>query len=161
MNSIVEQYFEQVKAKYAAVRPKSHALHLEACKYLPGGDTRTATFFLPFPNFIERGEGAYMYDVDGHKLLDFQNNYTSLIHGHGHQPTVEAVQKQIALGSAYTAPFEKQIQLANLLVDRYPSIDLVRFCNSGRIQLGIHAICIHELNQPCISNRNYILRHRH
>lgn len=141
MNPIVEQYFEQVKAKYAAVRPKSHALHLEACKYLPGGDTRTATFFLPFPNFIERGEGAYMYDVDGHKLLDFQNNYTSLIHGHGHQPTVEAVQKQIALGSAYTAPFEKQIQLANLLVDRYPSIDLVRFCNSGT-EANMHALRI-------------------
>lgn len=131
MNPIVEQYFEQVKAKYAAVRPKSHGLHLEACKYLPGGDTRTATFFLPYPNFIEKGEGAYMYDVDGHKLLDFQNNYTSLIHGHGHQPTVEAVQKQIARGSAYTAPFELQVQLASLLTDRYPSIDLIRFCNSG------------------------------
>lgn len=141
MNPVVEQYFEQIKAKYAAVRPKSHALHLEACKYLPGGDTRTATFFLPFPNFIERGEGAYMYDVDGHKLLDFQNNYTSLIHGHGHQPTVEAVQKQIALGSAYTAPFEKQIQLANLLVDRYPSIDLIRFCNSGT-EANMHALRI-------------------
>ncbi len=141
MNPVVEQYFEQIKAKYAAVRPKSYALHLEACKYLPGGDTRTATFFLPFPNFIERGEGAYMYDVDGHKLLDFQNNYTSLIHGHGHQPTVEAVQKQIALGSAYTAPFEKQIQLANLLVDRYPSIDLIRFCNSGT-EANMHALRI-------------------
>lgn len=141
MNPVVEQYFEQIKAKYAAVRPKSHALHLEACKYLPGGDTRTATFFLPFPNFIERGEGAYMYDVDGHRLLDFQNNYTSLIHGHGHQPTVEAVQKQIALGSAYTAPFEKQIQLANLLVDRYPSIDLIRFCNSGT-EANMHALRI-------------------
>lgn len=131
MNPVVEQYFEQVKAKYAAVRPKSHALHLEACKYLPGGDTRTATFFLPYPNFMVRGEGAYMYDVDGHKLLDFQNNYTSLIHGHGHQPTVEAVQKQIAMGSAYAAPFETQVKLANLLVNRYPSIELVRFCNSG------------------------------
>jgi len=141
MNPIVEQYFEQVKAKYAAVRPKSHALHLEACKYMPGGDTRTATFFLPFPNFIEKGEGAYMYDVDGHKLLDFQNNYTSLIHGHSHQPTVEAVQRQIALGSAYTAPFEKQIQLANLLVDRYPSIDLIRFCNSGT-EANMHALRI-------------------
>ncbi len=141
MNPVVEQYFEQVKAKYAAVRPKSYQLHLEACKYLPGGDTRTATFFLPFPNFIERGEGAYMYDMDGHKLLDFQNNYTSLIHGHGHQPTVEAVQKQIALGSAYTAPFEKQIQLANLLVDRYPSIDLIRFCNSGT-EANMHALRI-------------------
>ena len=131
MNPIVADYFERVKAKYAECRPKSRALHLEACKYLPGGDTRTATFFLPYPNFIERAEGAYMYDVDGHKLLDFQNNYTSLIHGHAHPQTVEAVQNQIANGSAYAAPFETQIKLANLLVERYPSIDLVRFTNSG------------------------------
>ena len=124
-------YFDQVKAKYAADRAKSHALHLKACDYLPGGDTRTATFFLPFPNFIEYGKGAYIYDVDGHKLLDFQNNYTALIHGHGHAETVEAVQKQIALGSAYAAPFEKQIQLSELLTERFPGIDLIRYTNSG------------------------------
>ena len=103
----------------------------EACKYLPGGDTRTATYFKPYPHYIERGEGAYMYDVDGNKLIDFQNNYTSLIHGHGHKETVQAIRKQIEIGSAYTSPFELQTQLAKILVDRFPSIDLVRFCNSG------------------------------
>ncbi|MBR3784952.1 MAG: aspartate aminotransferase family protein [Firmicutes bacterium] len=124
-------YFDQIKAKYAADRTVSHKLHLQACEYLPGGDTRTATFFLPFPNFIEYGKGAYLYDVDGHKLLDFQNNYTALIHGHGHPQTVEAVQKQIALGSAYAAPFEKQIALSALLTERFPGIDLIRYTNSG------------------------------
>lgn len=124
-------YFDQIKAKYAADRTVSHKLHLQACEYLPGGDTRTATFFLPFPNFIEYGKGAYLYDVDGHKLLDFQNNYTALIHGHGHPQTVEAVQKQIALGSAYAAPFEKQIELSALLTERFPGIDLIRYTNSG------------------------------
>lgn len=124
-------YFDQVKAKYAAERETSRMLHLKACHYLPGGDTRTATFFLPFPNFIEYGKGAYIYDVDGHKLLDFQNNYTALIHGHGHPQTVEAVQKQIALGSAYAAPFEKQIALSELLTERFPGIDLIRYTNSG------------------------------
>ena len=131
MDPRVNEYFDKIKERYAAVRPNSLRLHQEACKYLPGGDTRTATFFYPFPNFMERGEGAYMYDRDGHKLLDFQNNYTSLIHGHGHAPTVEAVQKQIALGSAYAAPFEKQIELAKLLTERFPGMDLVRFTNSG------------------------------
>ena len=124
-------YFDQIKAKYAVDRTVSHKLHLQACEYLPGGDTRTATFFLPFPNFIEYGKGAYLYDVDGHKLLDFQNNYTALIHGHGHPQTVEAVQKQIALGSAYAAPFEKQIELSALLTERFPGIDLIRYTNSG------------------------------
>lgn len=86
-------------------------MHEEACKYLPGGDTRTATYFKPFPHYIER-EKAHFYTMLTNKLLDFQNNYTSLIHGHGHAPTVKAVQEQIARGSAYTAPFELQTELA-------------------------------------------------
>ena len=131
MDPRVNEYFDKIKEKYAADRPISLKLHQEACKYLPGGDTRTATFFYPYPNFMDRGEGAYMYDRDGHKLLDFQNNYTALIHGHGHPAIVEAVQKQIALGSAYAAPFETQIELAKLLTDRFPGMDLVRFTNSG------------------------------
>ena len=141
MNPEVERYFITIKDKYAASRPNSFKLHKEAVKFMPGGDTRTATFFLPFPNFIVRGEGAYMHDADGNKLLDFQNNYTSLIHGHGHKPTVEAVQEQIALGSAYTAPFEKQIELSRLLTERFPSIDLIRYTNSGT-EANMHALRI-------------------
>lgn len=82
-----------------------------------------------------------MYDADGNKLLDFQNNYTSLIHGHGHKPTVDAVQRQIALGSAYTAPFETQIELSRLLSERFPSIDLIRYTNSGT-EANMHALRI-------------------
>ena len=108
---------------------------------MPGGDTRTATFFLPFPNFIKYGEGAYMYDEDGFKLLDFQNNYTSLIHGHAHPETVEAVREQIAKGSAYTAPFEKQIELSKLLTQRFPSVDMIRYTNSGT-EANMHALRI-------------------
>ena len=141
MNPEVERYFITIKEKYAASRPNSFKLHKEAVKFMPGGDTRTATFFLPVPNFIVRGEGAYMHDADGNKLLDFQNNYTSLIHGHGHKPTVEAVQEQIALGSAYTAPFEKQIELSRLLTERFPSIDLIRYTNSGT-EANMHALRI-------------------
>ena len=110
-------------------------------QYMPGGDTRTATYFDPFPHYIEMGEGAYIYDVDGNKLLDFQNNYTSLIHGHAHKPTVDAVSVQIALGSAYTAPFELQTTLAKLLVDRFPGIELIRFTNSGT-EANMHALRI-------------------
>ena len=135
------EYFESVKKIYADARPNSRRLHTEACKYMPGGDTRTATFFLPFPNFIKYGEGAYMYDEDGFKLLDFQNNYTSLIHGHAHPETVEAVREQIAKGSAYTAPFEKQIELSKLLTQRFPSVDMIRYTNSGT-EANMHALRI-------------------
>ena len=135
------EYFESVKKIYADARPNSRRLHTEACKYMPGGDTRTATFFLPFPNFIKYGEGAYMYDEDGFKLLDFQNNYTSLIHGHAHPETVEAVREQIAKGSAYTAPFEKQIELSAILTQRFPSVDMIRYTNSGT-EANMHALRI-------------------
>lgn len=135
------EYFENVKKIYADARPNSRRLHTEACKYMPGGDTRTATFFLPFPNFIKYGDGAYMYDEDGFKLLDFQNNYTSLIHGHAHPETVEAVREQIAKGSAYTAPFEKQIELSAILTQRFPSVDMIRYTNSGT-EANMHALRI-------------------
>ena len=135
------EYFESVKKIYADARPNSRRLHTEACKYMPGGDTRTATFFLPFPNFIKYGDGAYMYDEDGFKLLDFQNNYTSLIHGHAHPETVEAVREQIAKGSAYTAPFEKQIELSEILTQRFPSVDMIRYTNSGT-EANMHALRI-------------------
>lgn len=135
------EYFESVKKIYADARPNSRRLHTEACKYMPGGDTRTAMFFLPFPNFIKYGDGAYMYDEDGFKLLDFQNNYTSLIHGHAHPETVEAVREQIAKGSAYTAPFEKQIELSAILTQRFPSVDMIRYTNSGT-EANMHALRI-------------------
>lgn len=135
------EYFESVKKIYADARPNSRRLHTEACIYMPGGDTRTATFFLPFPNFIKYGDGAYMYDEDGFKLLDFQNNYTSLIHGHAHPETVEAVREQIAKGSAYTAPFEKQIELSAILTQRFPSVDMIRYTNSGT-EANMHALRI-------------------
>ena len=135
------EYFESVKKIYADARPNSRRLHTEACKYMPGGDTRTATFFLPFPNFIKYGDGAYMYDEDGFKLLDFQNNYTSLVHGHAHPETVGAVREQIAKGSAYTAPFEKQIELSEILTQRFPSVDMIRYTNSGT-EANMHALRI-------------------
>ncbi len=133
------RFFDDIRARYAEERPKAKAMIDRACSSMPGGDTRTATFFLPFANSIERAEGAYMYDVDGHKLLDFHNNYTSLIHGHAHPETVAAVQEQIAKGSAYAAPFETQTKLAELLVERFPAIDLIRFANSGT-EATLHAV---------------------
>lgn len=136
-----DKYIEVIEELYRSKRAKSEALHREACKYLPGGDTRTATFFKPFPHYIQSGKGAYIYDVDGNKLLDFQNNYTSLIHGHGHEPTVRAIQEQVKYGSAYTAPIEAQTKLAKILTERFPSIELIRFTNSGT-EANMHALRI-------------------
>ena len=133
------ELLEILEREYAETHKKSKDLYNEACKYMPGGDTRTATYFKPFPHFIVKGEGAYIYDADGQKLVDFQNNYTSLIHGHGHIPTVKAVREQIAKGSAYSSPFETQIKLSKLLTERFDGLDLIRFANSGT-EANMHAL---------------------
>ena len=97
---------DQITTEYKARTPKSFQMHLEAKKVFPGGDTRNVTFFKPYPSFMEYGKGCRLWDVDGNETIDFQNNYTSLIHGHAHPGIVAAVQEQIAKGSVYSAPFE-------------------------------------------------------
>lgn len=121
----------QIEATYRQRTPKSAALFAQAQRTLPGGDTRTSTTFGPYPSYIARGEGARLWDVDGNELLDCLNNYTSLIHGNAFPPIVEAARKQIELGTAFGAPNEYQVRLAALLVERVPSVELVRFANSG------------------------------
>ena len=111
--------------------PRSAKLHAAAQRYLPGGDTRTITFFRPHPLYIERGEGCRLYDVDSKEYIDFLNNYTSLIHGHAFPPVIEAIARQAALGTAYAACTENQHQLAELIAERVASVDQIRFCNSG------------------------------
>lgn len=111
--------------------PKSKKLFEKALKYLPGGGTRNIAYFPPYPFFIDRGEGYYLYDVDGNQYLDVQNNMTVLLHGHGHPKITEALEKQAKRGTAHSAPLESQYKLAKILCDRVPSIEEIRFCNSG------------------------------
>ena len=116
---------------YAARTPKSRALQKEAEGYLPGGSSRSTVYFAPYPAFIERGQGHYLYDVDGNRYLDFMLNATSLIMGHAHPLVVQALQTQAARGTAFSGPTESQIRLSKMLCDRIPSMETVRFTNSG------------------------------
>jgi glutamate-1-semialdehyde 2,1-aminomutase len=98
---------------------------------LPGGDTRTVTYFSPYPLFMERGNGSRLTDVDGNHYIDFVNNYTALVHGHVHPKINEVVCRQLAKGTVYATPLEIQTQLAQVLCVRIPSLEQIRFCNSG------------------------------
>ena len=98
---------------------------------LPGGDTRSTTWFEPFPLVIESARGCQMTDVDGHLLTDFLGNYTSLVHGHAHPAVVRALASALERGTAFAAPLAEQGDLAERIVERVPSVDLVRFTNSG------------------------------
>jgi glutamate-1-semialdehyde 2,1-aminomutase len=109
----------------------SRALHERALKAMPGGTTRTTTYFDPYPLYIDRGEGCRVWDVDGVERIDMLGNYTAMILGHAHPKVVEAITKQASRGTAFAAANPIEVELASLLCERVPSLDLVRFCNSG------------------------------
>ena len=117
--------------KYRSTTPKSRELHERAVAVMPGGTTRTTTFFAPYPLYIERGEGCHIWDADGTERVDMLGNYTAMILGHAHPKIVEAIRNQAARGTAFAAANRAEVELAILLCERVPSLDSVRFCNSG------------------------------
>ena len=122
---------ESLIEEYVAQNARSRQLYERAKKVEPGGNTRTGIFFSPFPLFAERGEGVYIIDVDGNRRLDFVNNNTSLILGHAHPAVVKALQEQAAKGTAFSRPTEVELELAEMIKERVPSMETLRFCNSG------------------------------
>jgi glutamate-1-semialdehyde 2,1-aminomutase len=128
-----------VLADYRASSPRSAALHEEARKVMPGGDTRTVAFHAPYPLNVSEGRGYEIHDADGRAYIDLLNNYTSLIHGHGHPAVVAAVTALLPTGTAFPAPNSSQIRLAQIMTERVASVDMIRFCNSGT-EAGMNAI---------------------
>jgi glutamate-1-semialdehyde 2,1-aminomutase len=116
---------------YRARTPRSAALFERATRVLPGGSTRTTVFAPPYPPYLAGGSGIRVEDVDGNTYRDFLGNYTSLILGHAHPRVVDAVEQQVRRGSAFGAPGELEIALAEELVRRIDSVERVRFTNSG------------------------------
>ncbi len=122
---------EREVSEFISNTPKSKTLQNEATKYLPGGSSRATSYFDPYPTFIDHGEGQYIYDVDGNKYLDFMINATTLILGHANPKVVNALQNQASKGTSFSGPTQAQIRLAKILSDRIPSVETVRFVNSG------------------------------
>jgi glutamate-1-semialdehyde 2,1-aminomutase len=116
---------------YPDTKSNSQKLYDRALSSLPGGNTRTTVFMKPYPIYAARGEGCRVFDVDGNEYIDCINNFTSLIHGHAHPLLVEAATRQLSLGTAFGLPTESEIELAELLASRLPSVDQLRFTNSG------------------------------
>jgi glutamate-1-semialdehyde 2,1-aminomutase len=126
-----EKIKQEIFAAYGERTRKARELNAEAGRFLPGGDTRTATYFFPYPPYMEAGNGCRLRDVDGNEYLDFLNNYTSLIHGHAHPAVTAAAAAQLQKGTVLGSPAEIQLRHAAHLCARVPSIESVRYCNSG------------------------------
>src|SRR4051812_1977268 len=116
---------------YLARTPRSRELFERATESLPGGSTRTTVYTAPYPPYVASGAGLRIRDVDGNDYRDFLGNYTSLILGHAHPAVVSAVEAQVRRGSAFAAPTETEVELAEEIRRRVPSVERLRFTSSG------------------------------
>jgi glutamate-1-semialdehyde 2,1-aminomutase len=98
---------------------------------LPDGGSRSSIRMLPYPLYITDARGKHVVDVDGNQYVDFNNNFTSLIHGHSHPAIVDAVQSQLTRGAAFSFLNEAEVALAEMLCSRVDGFDQIRFMNSG------------------------------
>ncbi len=113
------------------IGPRSRAAFARAHEVFPDGTTRVTVERDPIPRYAANGYGAYLFDVDGRRLLDLNNNFTTLIHGHAFAPVVEAVTRQLSLGTCYASPTEAEIDLAQLICARVPGLERIRIVNTG------------------------------
>ncbi|HEY8531267.1 MAG TPA: glutamate-1-semialdehyde 2,1-aminomutase [Limnochorda sp.] len=113
---------------------RSEALFQEACRWIPGGVNSPVRAFRAVggvPPFIARGEGAWVYDVDGRAYVDYVGSYGPLILGHAEPRVVEAIARAARRGTTFGAPTEGEVALARLLVEAVPSLEEVRLVSSG------------------------------
>ncbi len=130
-NSALEERLAEVEAAYVAANPSSLAAHLAATRPLPGGNTRSILHFSPFPLTFAKGEGCRLHDLDGHELTDFLGEYSAGLFGHS-EPVIEAaITEALADGIVLGGPNRYEATLAETICARFPSIDQVRFTNSG------------------------------
>jgi len=114
--------------------PRSKALFEEAKRLLPGGVNSPVRAFLAVggnPLVIERASGCHIYDVDGHAYIDYVGSWGPMIVGHAHPAVVKAIQEAAAQGMSFGAPTRWEVELAGMVVEAFPSIEMVRFVNSG------------------------------
>lgn len=114
--------------------PQSEKLFAAAQRLIPGGVNSPVRAFKSVggtPRFITRGEGPYLFDADGNRYIDYVMSWGPLILGHAHPEVVEAIRVQATLGASYGAPTELEVELARLITEAMPSIEMIRFVNSG------------------------------
>ncbi|MBS7791348.1 aminotransferase class III-fold pyridoxal phosphate-dependent enzyme [Roseococcus sp. SDR] len=130
-NSDLEGALLEARATYAAARPQSAALHEAARRVMPGGNTRTVLFWSPFPISMARGEGAKLWDADGHAYTDLLGEYTAGLFGHSERRILDVARAAMDTGINLAGAGANEIRFAELVCARFPSIERVRFTNSG------------------------------
>jgi glutamate-1-semialdehyde 2,1-aminomutase len=119
------------RRRYAEANPASLAAHTQAARVMPGGNTRSTLYFTPFPLTMAGGASCWMTDLDGHRYLDLLGEYTAGLYGHNHPVIRRAIDAALDDGWNLGACGRRETALAELLCARFPSLELVRFTNSG------------------------------
>jgi glutamate-1-semialdehyde 2,1-aminomutase len=119
------------EARFTEANPKSRVRAESAKAHMPGGNTRTVLHYAPFPVAFRGGEGCRVSDIDGHTYVDFLGEYTAGLYGHSNPRIITAIKQAIDGGVTLGGPNVYEAELARLMCERFPSVDLVRFCNSG------------------------------
>lgn len=130
-NGSLDQQVTEAHERYRTARPRSEAWHQQACQVMPGGNTRSVLHFDPFPFRVESAANQMLVDVDGHSYVDFCGNYTAALLGHSPERVKAAIAEVLENGWALGATHPREVELAELICDRFPSIEQVRFTNSG------------------------------
>ena len=145
VSAVLDRELASAEARFGDRNPQSQALHARAVSVMPGGNTRTALHLSPFPLYVTRSEGCEVEDADGHRYLDVLGEYTAGLYGHSEPVIVEAVQSALARGFSNGASGEGELRLAELLCARFPSLERVRFCNSGT-EATLYAVSLARLH---------------
>jgi len=140
-----------IEETYRARTPKSAELVQRARRSLPGGVTRGFGYYRPYQAVMERGEGAYLWDIDGNRYVDLVYNGLSLIHGHAYPPVIKAIEEWLPRGWAWLSTSRPQIEFAEALCDRIKNFERVLFTNSGT-ESGMLAVKLarHFTGRPLI-----------
>lgn len=110
---------------------KSQKLFNESKKVIPSGVNSPVRYFEPYPFFAKKSNGAYIWDEDNQRYIDFCNGYGALLLGHRRKEVLNAVSKQLTQGTMFCTPTKSEIELSKLIVGNFPSIQKVRLVNTG------------------------------
>jgi hypothetical protein len=129
--SDLTEALEAARDEYTQRNPRSLALFKSSLSHMPGGNTRSVIHALPFPLSIKRGEGTILADVDEHLYIDFLSEYSAGLYGHSCEPIKMAIIQALDKGWNYGGKNTYEGVLSQILVERFDSMDMIRFCNSG------------------------------
>lgn len=130
-NLSIDGAIAAARERYVQQRQKSADAYQAARKVLAGGNTRSVLYFDPFPLTLQRGEGADVWDIDGHRYCDFVGEFSAGLYGHSEPEIRKAIISALDGGIVLAAPTLAEECLASAIRDRFPSLERLRFCNSG------------------------------